>query len=371
MSDRKNREVINWFKIGMAVMLSLSVIALAIVTPATAAGEITAMRTLPDDPVSQGENFNVEIDALEYGIFGQVVETLPDGFTYVTSTLDPGSVEIVRNAVKFTLLAGEGDFTYTVTAPSTEGTYTFSGTLKDEERNEYPVDGDTEVIVGAGGSSSTPSPTVSIDPASTTVSPGDTFAVDVVVDSCTYNLTGCKVELIYNSSALEATNITEGTLFGSPALMEPGSGITDGLIHYGMSRATGEGNTPASASGTFITIEFEIKANASMGTYTLDLQNVELDDENNQSITGVGMNDGRVVVVSGPMLSPTPPAEETPTPTVSPTATPTITATPAPTAAPTATPTPTPTEEVPGFGAVFAIAGLFAVAYLVLQRRKA
>jgi len=156
--------------------------------------------------------------------------------------------------------------------------------------------------------------------------------------------------------------------------MEPESGITDGLIHYGMSRAIGEGNTPAPASGTFITIKFEIKEGASAGTYTLDLQNVELDDENNQSITGVGMNDGRVVV-SGPILSPTPPAEETPTPTGSPIATPTITATPAPTPAPTpvpATPTPTPTpiEEVAGFGAVFAIGSLLAIAYVILRRKK-
>jgi len=55
------------------------------------------------------------------------------------------------------------------------------------------------------------------------------------------------------------------------------------------------------------------------------------------------------------------------TPTPEPTAKPT--ATPAPTAVATATPTPTPTEE-PGFEAVFAIAGLLSIAYLVLRRRK-
>jgi PGF-CTERM protein len=65
-----------------------------------------------------------------------------------------------------------------------------------------------------------------------------------------------------------------------------------------------------------------------------------------------------------------------PTATVSPTATP---ATPTPTMPPTptpatptpATPTPaTPTPEEPGFEAVFAIAGLLALAYLVLRIRK-
>jgi PGF-CTERM protein len=31
---------------------------------------------------------------------------------------------------------------------------------------------------------------------------------------------------------------------------------------------------------------------------------------------------------------------------------------------------PTPTEPVPGFGAVFAIAGLLAIAYVVLRKKR-
>jgi len=46
----------------------------------------------------------------------------------------------------------------------------------------------------------------------------------------------------------------------------------------------------------------------------------------------------------------------------------TPTAAPAPTAKPAAEPTATP--EPPGFEAVFAIAGMLAIAYLVLRRRK-
>ena len=59
-----------------------------------------------------------------------------------------------------------------------------------------------------------------------------------------------------------------------------------------------------------------------------------------------------------------PAATPTPTPTPTPTVTPTPTIPPVVT-----TPTPTPTEE-PGFEAVFAIAGLLAVAYLVLRRKR-
>ena len=63
-------------------------------------------------------------------------------------------------------------------------------------------------------------------------------------------------------------------------------------------------------------------------------------------------------LVTKPAATPTP----TPTPTVTPT--PTI-----PPVVTTPTPTPTPTEE-PGFEAVFAIAGLLAVAYLALRRKS-
>jgi len=48
----------------------------------------------------------------------------------------------------------------------------------------------------------------------------------------------------------------------------------------------------------------------------------------------------------------------------------TPTPTPTPTVPPPVTPTPTPKPPTPGFEAVFAIAGLLAVAYLVLRKRK-
>jgi len=94
---------------------------------------------------------------------------------------------------------------------------------------------------------------------------------------------------------------------------------------------------------------------AKEGTYT-----VKADD-------GDGHTDELTASISGTAPSPTA--------TVSPTATPTATATPTvpPTATPTATATPTPatpTPKQPGFEAVFAIAGLLAIAYLVLRIRK-
>ena len=75
-----------------------------------------------------------------------------------------------------------------------------------------------------------------------------------------------------------------------------------------------------------------------------------------------------------PTPTPTPSETETPSPSLSPTATPTVTPTATPTVTPTPSPspaaTPTPTPTPPGFEAVFAIAGLLAVACFALRRRK-
>jgi PGF-CTERM protein len=59
-----------------------------------------------------------------------------------------------------------------------------------------------------------------------------------------------------------------------------------------------------------------------------------------------------------------------PTPLPKPTPTPVVPPTLPPVATPTSTPTPMPTPEEPGFEAVFAIAGLLAVAYLVPRKKR-
>lgn len=95
----------------------------------------------------------------------------------------------------------------------------------------------------------------------------------------------------------------------------------------------------------------------------------------------LGPYDVKVVEELTPTPTPTP--EETPTPTPTPTATPTPTPTKTPTPTPTPvetptkeeTPTPAPTKTTeekkqgPGFEAVFAVAGLLAVAYLLRRRQ--
>jgi PGF-CTERM protein len=81
-------------------------------------------------------------------------------------------------------------------------------------------------------------------------------------------------------------------------------------------------------------------------------------------------------VTETPTPTPTLAPEETPTPTPTlvpgetpkPAATPAVKPTPKPTAPPTSKGKPTPKPAVPGFGAVFAIAVISAIAYILLRR---
>ena len=101
----------------------------------------------------------VTITVADYGDTGGVAETLPTGFTYETSSLSAARVNGQR--VEFGLI-GTSSFTYTVTAPSTTGTFTFNGTLQDHDTNPYPVGGASTVTVAAP-TGPTPSATRSFD----------------------------------------------------------------------------------------------------------------------------------------------------------------------------------------------------------------
>ena len=137
-------------------------------------------RSLPADSVARGETFTVTITNTGFGAsasIGQVVETLPAGFSYVDGSAtrvsgDPngvvrGTVDATNSSVvRFTLVSVES-FTYEVMvgADVEEGEHTFSGDA-----------GQSSVTVGAG--TTTPSGlsrSFSADP----VSQGETFTVTI------------------------------------------------------------------------------------------------------------------------------------------------------------------------------------------------
>ena len=132
--------------------LAAIVLVLVIAIPVLAS-PATATRTLPAS-VASGAEFDVAIEASGCGIFGQVVETLPDGFTYLSCTPSDIGVEEVGNTVKFTFFADAKSFTYRVEAPTVATTTicTFQGEVMDEDRISYPIeDSEIEIIVNMKG----------------------------------------------------------------------------------------------------------------------------------------------------------------------------------------------------------------------------
>ena len=116
-------------------------------TPRPATPQYKANRSFSEPWVSPGTELTVTITAAGYGGLGQVVETLPAGFSYVSSSLPDASVVEGRTVI-FTLL-GNDAFTYTVTASVEEGAYSFDGVLRDSDKVEQPVGGSSELTVSA------------------------------------------------------------------------------------------------------------------------------------------------------------------------------------------------------------------------------
>lgn len=139
------------FKFVIILLLALTLYA----APASAS---SAQRTFPAS-VSPNQEFQVTVNVADYGAAGQVLEKLPTGFTYVSSTLPERAVTVNGSEVSF-LLMTEKSFSYTLKAPASSGTYKIVGILRDINKAECPVlPADCSITVsqsssgGSGGSS--------------------------------------------------------------------------------------------------------------------------------------------------------------------------------------------------------------------------
>jgi uncharacterized repeat protein (TIGR02543 family) len=158
----------------LSTLLASTLLAVLLVLPASAA-VTTAIRELPTS-VASGAEFEITITPSGCGIFGQVIETLPAGFTYFDCIPSDIGVEKTGNSIRFTFVGSE-NFTYRVKAPVVTATasYTFHGIVRDENKVEYPIE-DSSITVTAptpvtysltillqGNGSTTPSPLTSHD----------------------------------------------------------------------------------------------------------------------------------------------------------------------------------------------------------------
>ena len=142
---------------GMLVVMMVAAItgALGLFGTAPVAAQGSATRSFTPATVSPGGQVTVTINASNYGPSGSVTERLPQGFSYVSSSLDSERVDVDPQQVIFTL-QGEASFTYTVTASDKAGPYTFSGTLRDSKGNDHAVGGDSTVTVTAEAATGDP-----------------------------------------------------------------------------------------------------------------------------------------------------------------------------------------------------------------------
>ena len=75
-----------------------------------------AVRSIGADVLS-GAQVEVSISVSGLGDFGGVTETLPEGFVYLSSSLDSAAVNVDGRTVRFAIIGDSANFTYTVRAP--------------------------------------------------------------------------------------------------------------------------------------------------------------------------------------------------------------------------------------------------------------
>ncbi|WP_298668026.1 hypothetical protein [uncultured Methanofollis sp.] len=126
----------------LLLMLLLCVVVAVVVVPVQAVPE----RQVTTAPLP-GEEFVVTLDPDGITV-GGIVETIPPGFTFVSTTHPPGRVSIKGQQVSFVVL-NDTAIRYLVRAPDSGGG-TFTGVWEDFLNQERGVIAETPVVLGAG-----------------------------------------------------------------------------------------------------------------------------------------------------------------------------------------------------------------------------
>ena len=140
-----------------------------------------------------------------------------------------------------------------------------------------------------------PAPSVSVSPAAQTMSPGETFSIEIFVNTDNNGVSGGQFDFAFDASALQVDSVTAGNLFGAnPIVVGPFIDTVNGTVELGIGR---NGlTTPPTPNGIFATITLTVNADAEQGEYALDITSLELADENFAPIAGIDINNGTVTV---------------------------------------------------------------------------
>ena len=325
------------------VVVFIAVLVL-LVMPATAAVSVT--RDLPD-AVSPGEDFYVNLS--QSGFIqdtGEVKERLPDGFKYVKGSAKDsvGNIAEVRNDTTnepTIVFEGMTTITYWVEAGTAEQIETaeFSGTwftFGEEEPGD--VTGDTNLTLAEV--TPTPTPTATAAPSGGNGGGGGGGGIPPAPPA----ETPAYIHLNATPAEIPADEISTSTITAS--VWDGNKWVMENLT---VNFSADSGDIPASAAIVNGTATGILTAGTKEGVATVRAE---------ANLSGdIGVRNATTTVnFTTPGVTPTP------------TATPEVTVTETPTAA--ETPTPTPAGGIPGFEGIFAVAGLLAVAYLVMGRRR-
>ena len=130
-------------------------------------------------------------------------------------------------------------------------------------------------------------PTINVEPPDLSVSQGDTFTVNIVVDPDANTTAGVDYILRFDNAVLKALNQNKGPFLGG---IEIANDIDNpnGSLDYGESRTCGGGVTDP---GVLTTIEFEV---ISISISELHFEQVLLSDPDGARIKNVAICNGRV-----------------------------------------------------------------------------
>jgi len=139
-------------------------------------------------------------------------------------------------------------------------------------------------------------PTVSVEPVSTPLCPGDVFSVNVTVDPAGKGVSAADVKIAFNAAVVECEDVSPGDLLGDSPL--EGKKVIDnesGMVWYALARI---GDTPVpTEKGTFAVLSFKVKGDAPEGTYYLRISSAKLTDENFAYISPIEIKNGTFTIV--------------------------------------------------------------------------
>ena len=124
------------------------------------------VRSLSDQTVQPGGRLTVTISASQYGDYAELIETLPEGFSFVSSD-QPANVLVITESgrqIRIILLGPSRTVSYSMNASHVVGRHTISGLFRDEAKLESTVAGDDTVeVLGEAVADTGPSDSVADD----------------------------------------------------------------------------------------------------------------------------------------------------------------------------------------------------------------